>query len=1279
MSTSRGFNRSVDVALSEGEFNLAAAETIVSEGIKIVADSGAIILHGDLDTSGAVGGSVELIAREDIEINETTSVDASVDFAVTNAPDTDIAQAKGGLVKIESREGSLRLAEGSLINVSSNSETEQGGKVKLRVSRDKLDDSILNSEVRLSHDGSSPDDRNAGELSLEIYQFFDMDEDESNIFVSGILNEDIFAALVEEASTYLSNIDTSSLGRLSEDPYFQIKPGIEIHSSESIAVELVNKDLGGILFTDYRFGDSDSGAVLTISSAEDISINDPFGDGLGLNSYLSGALNRAAPADLCVITPGCEAKLDVITAGMWDFNFTAGRDFESADVLSVIDGAGDINFAENSLLTTGVGDINISAGRDINLADTSVGIYTHGRIDNVPTLETVAELIEKYPPSAPPFNGDGSLLNMLFEPDGPGIPLESLGLEYFPNVPIYPEFGGNINIEANGDLLVVDNSKPRSHADWLMRVGSDAARNELLPTWAIIPNKFFGIAAMGGGDTHVRVGGKIQDVLIAAPNTGQPNADVTLQSFDEFGSTIQVINEAEIFEQSKAEVILREGGNFEVIAGSNIIGTQFLIGNGIGKIRTDAGVIDNGEISSIFTLGGGANLDVFARRNILIESVQDQTRAPQSRLQQPPLANQLFDYHTSFFSYDDETSVSIRSVGGDIVHVPAKPENFSYFPDTENATNSFIAAPPNYNLTAYSGDVSLGQQIILFPSATGTFELLAGKDLIFESIGAETGNISVRHFGSADSDPLSLPNVTFDETNVGSVDLRGSEGGDIELLFGSNQDFRNLPRKGVHTNPTLHIDDGRANYVVAREGQVVGNGNVYFSPKSTVISAGSTLRNLGLNIQNTSVDDVSIIKSQTGDVVFELVRDSFGDIRPTNTNDPRSFLLDGPGEFLIQAGNDIDLGNSLGIIMRGQQFNLGLPEESANLTLIAGANQQFNLEEFRETYIDEITAKAELTVANYLALSEKQKLILDLEFLLAEVRLGGVENATLAASELDADQGFVRSYGAIERMFPGAEWDGNIELAVSKIQSLEDGGVKMFAPGGEINVGAPTELVNRSSGSSDEVDFVKGIVALGRGSIEAIAQGDVNVNKERIFTLQGGDIMLWSSEADIDAGKGATTSITIPPPRVIIDAEGKVSVEFPPAISGSGIAALSTPDIPEDERGSVFLFAPSGVIDAGDAGIRTSGDAILAAQAVLNAENIEVGGVSIGVPVSSGISAAVAGASAAAASAADSASDTVSESIASNSSSQEVEAYLSVEVLNESDGCDASLDDEFCN
>jgi hypothetical protein len=87
-------------------------------------------------------------------------------------------------------------------------------------------------------------------------------------------------------------------------------------------------------------------------------------------------------------------------------------------------------------------------------------------------------------------------------------------------------------------------------------------------------------------------------------------------------------------------------------------------------------------------------------------------------------------------------------------------------------------------------------------------------------------------------------------------------------------------------------------------------------------------------------------------------------------------------------------------------------------------------------------------------------------------------------------------------------------------------------------------------------------------------------------------------------------------------------VSRPSALTGSGIQTLATSL--GRKPGDVDLFAPRGVVNAGDAGI-VAGNLTIAATAVLGANNISVSGTAVGLPVDTGgLGASLAGASTAA-------------------------------------------------
>ena len=220
-------------------------------------------------------------------------------------------------------------------------------------------------------------------------------------------------------------------------------------------------------------------------------------------------------------------------------------------------------------------------------------------------------------------------------------------------------------------------------------------------------------------------------------------------------------------------------------------------------------------------------------------------------------------------------------------------------------------------------------------------------------------------------------------------------------------------------------------------------------------------------------------------------------------------------------------------------------------------------------------------------------------------------------------------------MFPGANpnlakgdsnpYSGDIELYFSRIYTEQGGNISLLAPGGQINVGL---ALAPSSFGITKLPEQLGIVAQTSGSVNAFDYGDFQVNASRVFAADGGDILIWTTEGNIDAGRGAKTAISAPTVNIVYDSNGEPAVSLRAAIAGSGIQALAaTPGV---SPGDVDLFAPHGVVNANDAGI-VAGNLTIAATAVLGAGNITVTGTSVGVPVAvTGLGTAAAGASAAA-------------------------------------------------
>jgi hypothetical protein len=280
--------------------------------------------------------------------------------------------------------------------------------------------------------------------------------------------------------------------------------------------------------------------------------------------------------------------------------------------------------------------------------------------------------------------------------------------------------------------------------------------------------------------------------------------------------------------------------------------------------------------------------------------------------------------------------------------------------------------------------------------------------------------------------------------------------------------------------------------------------------------------------------------------------------------------IGGPGALRIQTGEDLDLG-TVPFSSYGNQRNQSLTNTSgASVTLFAGVSGTVDLAKLDAAF---------------------EKLI----------KAGGEKDSAAAKAAVDA-------------LFGGAKiGTGNIDSYRTSIQSFSGGPINLLAPGGDITVGLTTP----------NSDKVIGVVTSAGGSIRSYLSGDFDINQGKVLTAQGGDIVIYTSAGSIDAGRGAKTSVTTPPPSrtPILDGAGNLigyTYTLPLAVAGSGIQTVtSKPNGPTSvapSSGNIYLFAPSGTIDAGEAGIASGGNIFIAALTVLNADNISSAGTSVGVP-----------------------------------------------------------------
>lgn len=237
----------------------------------------------------------------------------------------------------------------------------------------------------------------------------------------------------------------------------------------------------------------------------------------------------------------------------------------------------------------------------------------------------------------------------------------------------------------------------------------------------------------------------------------------------------------------------------------------------------------------------------------------------------------------------------------------------------------------------------------------------------------------------------------------------------------------------------------------------------------------------------------------------------------------------------------------------------------------------------------------------------------------AELKAVGIDQKGGTSSDTQ------RGYRMIETMFParlgytanvlgsgsnGASQlvkTGDMNLLHATVQTQLGGDISMFGPGGNIIVGSLAAEPNSALKLRDI-----GILTLGGGAINTFTDESVLVNSSRVLTTQGGDILMWSSNGNLDAGRGSKTTLSAPALQVLYDQDDYQSIDLGGFVTGAGIGTLQASS--KAAASQLYLLAPRGTIDFGTAGVRASGSAVFVAPIIANASNFQVQGSTTGIP-----------------------------------------------------------------
>jgi filamentous hemagglutinin family protein len=988
-----------------------------------------------------------------------------------------------------------------------------------------------------------------------------------------------------------------------------------------------------------------------------------------------------------MLAPGMES---------WSMRLVAGADLGSADTralraASQVNGAGNIVLddahliglesnatqAGLSVVRTGTGDLELLAGGNY-VQKTPFGVYTAGTaIDSA--LSAPFNLDR-------PKQDDGTVLGAQNSSYEPGLNDTRMWM---------PQQGGDFTLAAQGDILAYQNANSQNVGDWLWRQGG--AGLDQPTAWGInfgsyglvgivAPSfetpGFSGVGTLGGGNVTVRAGRNIGQPGGATSGEGSQNLVVAV------GSSGRVVD---------GQVVQTGGGTLDVTAGGQIYGGLFagLLGDtditagSVGSVTPraygyrlrDQRPLDpytpysgwsSGEIS--FAPGDGA-VQVRTLGDLAVNGVTDPGGAPLAvETGAMNAAGEKGFGETAFTLWTPATGIDLVSAGGNLT------------PVVQGGT-----LPSVLRAAALEGSIYYAPRgpATLMPSPDSALELLA-RGLVSADAANNPSNGSYPLFilgtsidsiatplnpawrlGSTVPDSRGSGTRTVIDSNFYRDTSQGSRLGEVDgsiINFGPNTvtDHTSLGGEGTR----IYALNG--DIAGAQVGQILNVGDTFNGTAAQFYQSAGTVRLLaggdivdtkGLIVQDHP-DDVSMIAAQ-GNILFS------------------NFSIAGPGTLEVSAGGQFYQGNNNSLVSLGSLIP-GDERLGADIVVQAGLGAgkpgvgATHFDDFIKQYLDPINqAEAGRPLADqpgkvahtydeelaqwlgdrfgyageegadalgyFEALPAEQQRIFARQVYYAELLAGGREYNDVDGPRFGS---YLRGRQAIATLFPVTDADGapivrsgNITMYQGSgstnagIRTVKGGSIQTLTPGGQTVVG-----VEGLAPTTDPRATPAGLITQGEGDIQMYSQGSVLLGLSRIMTTFGGGIQIWSAEGDINAGRGTKTTVVYTPPSLIYDDIGNLKLTPQVPSTGAGIATLNP--IPEVPPGDVDLIAPQGTIDAGEAGIRVSGNINVAALHILNAANIQVQGKSTGMPVVAAINtSALTSASAAASTAANAAQD----------------------------------------
>lgn len=1230
MLASGGFAGTVSLR-TRSDSSVAIVDSIKAGSFELSVDQGSIDVAGTINTSGGndprgAAGDIALWAGTGLTLESGAQLLANAGAGGPVAVNGQSAPPHGGNITLSTAVGFVTLNGGTgpasttTISMQGGGGADTDGSLTLRAPRtaDGTNLQVLtNNAQAIAVDSRKP----IVVEGTKVYTAASLGATDAPGVTGSLDVADQNGILFTDAQVFTANAAAigSNLGLAN----IQVRPGIEVDTSGDLT-------LGSDWDLNSWSAALGSPVNLTLRAAGNLLIAGSLSDGFTNNG------TPVASWDFGASGPVVDSA---------SYRLIAGADLRAANPLSVVaqlaapavsaslgngsvselaPHSGNVVVSPGTLIRTGDGTIQVGAGGDV-LLGYSVGVTpTYDASGNLQVTKTEPLTAVIYTAGVP-FGLDAGQSAQFSASTGTGRTAFAAS---------YPIDGGNVSISASDDIR----SAPSAQlvTDWLWRRGAivpsgtaPVANPDTNASWWIVFGDFEqGVGTLGGGALSLTAGGNVVDVSAVIPTTARL-----------LGAPGAVLD--------PANLLLSGGGNLSVQAGGDIKGGVFQDDWGhanisaSGAVRSGATLGDEisprnqallglspsqlGVATDPVLLLGSSDLNVSGRVGVNAGLIGDSTTLPQAIAN----SNALGFNRAYFFTYAPTSTVTLDSSGGDVTlnnsagNLPIFILNRGTTSKVYDGANDPLIVPGTLNVAAYSGNINILTPIDLYPSATGNLVLLAQ-----ESISGVPGasylspSIQVQMY---ESDPANSANVATPTREPAGV-------------------------SAILPQAPLHQADAQPVEIVASTGDISSSNMIF--PKAADIVAGGNITDLSLASKNLNASDVTLIQAG-GSVSYTTPADPVSNALQPNSN---GINLSGPGFLEVLSGGSLNLGDSNGIVTTGGLNDARLPANGATIVAGAGFGKSADgslrspavagfIDKYLApsgtgaasdyaaallSYMQQFQANPATSLSYADALAQFKALPVQQQLPLVAQVLSDELSATGLAHSLHGTS-YDRGYTAINTLFPTSDakgnavaYQGDINLYFSQIKTEQGGDVKLLAPGGSIVVGVPNPPgslnIVKAPGFSPSVAAAQavgqlGILVLGAGTVEGFADQNWDVNQSRILTLEGGDIILWASNGNIDAGRGAKSASSAPPPVIQYNsATDTFSVNPVNAISGSGIGQLLSG--PGETAGLVNLIAPKGDVNAGDAGIRVAGNLNIAAVQVIGAGNITVSGTSSGVPVS---------------------------------------------------------------